>query len=599
MRDLRRLLRFLRPHRGSLLIAALCLVGVSLATVALAALLRPLFDQVLASGEGAAEGAGDLAGAAAPLGAAGRAAADAAIWGLPLALVALYLSKGVMAFGAVYLLSRTAHQVVGRIRQEGFAALQRQGADLLERHPSGGLVSRLTADAEALHSMLSEHLASLCRDSLVVAGLLAWIFYLDARLALVSLAVAPAVVWPTRAIGRRLRRVAHASRERLGALAARAQESIAGARVVRAFGLQRRLEADFARENDWLTGERTEAARWLALASPLMELLGGVAAALVFVAGADALRDGRMSGGALLSFLTALFLQYTPIKRLSHVHSQVQQGLAASCRLFEIIDSPGEESLWRGARPLRRARGGIELRRVTVRRGGRAILQGASLRLEPGERVALVGASGAGKTTLLSLLLGFVTPDAGEVVLDGVNARELRLADLRRQISLVSQETVLFAGSLEENVRCARPDASEAEVAEALRSAQLGDLVEALPEGARTRLSEGGLPLSAGERQRLAIARALLKDAPIVLLDEATSALDPGTERRLHAALERLIEGRTALIVTHRRAGLRLAGRCVRLRGGRIEAEPPAAALAGLDGVGTEERGAGAGWARA
>jgi subfamily B ATP-binding cassette protein MsbA len=348
---------------------------------------------------------------------------------------------------------------------------------------------------------------------------------------------------------------------------------VAGARVVRAFGLQGRLEADFARENDRLTSERSEAARWLAMASPLMELLGGVAAGLVFVTSASALREGRMSGGALLSFLTALFLQYTPIKRLSHVHSQIQQGLAAAARLFEIIDSPGEQAVWRGARRLARAQGRIELRGVRVRRDGREILSGVSLRLEPGERVAVVGESGAGKTTLLSLLLGFVTPDEGEVLLDGINVRDLRLEDLRRQIAVVAQETVLFAGSLEENVRCARPGASDAEVLAALLSAQLGPLVEALPEGVRAFLAEGGQPLSAGERQRVAIARALLKDAPVVLLDEATSSLDSGTELRLHGALARLIEGRTVLIVSHRRAGLRLAQRCVRLRGGRIEEE--------------------------
>ena len=548
MSDLQRLLRTLRPHRVSLALAAVSLAGVSGATVALAALVRPLFDRALAPG-----------------------AAGPARWGLPLSLVALYLLKGALSFAAVYLLSRTAHCIIADIRLQAFAALQRQGAESLARHASGALVARLTADAETLHITLSEHLTSLCRDSLVVVGLMAWIFYLNWRLAVVSLVVAPAVIWPTVRIGRRLRRVARSSRERLADLAARVQESIAGARVVRAFGLQGRLEADFAAQNDRLTEERREAARWLALASPLMELLGGVAAALVFVASARALASGAMSGGALLSFLTALFLQYTPIKRLSHVHSQVQQGLAAAGRLFELIDAPGEQATWRGAARLGRARGEIEFRAVRVIRQGRAILDGVDLRVRAGERVAIAGASGAGKTTLLSLLLGFVQADEGQVRLDGVEVRDLALDDLRSHISVVAQETVLFAGTLADNVRCARPLADDAAVLDALRAAQLEDLLRLLPRGMHTRLAEGGLPLSAGERQRVAVARALLKDAPVVLLDEATSALDARTERRLQEALARLVRGRTVLIVSHHREGMRLTGRVVWLRRGRIE----------------------------
>jgi ABC-type multidrug transport system fused ATPase/permease subunit len=231
------------------------------------------------------------------------------------------------------------------------------------------------------------------------------------------------------------------------------------------------------------------------------------------------------------------------------------------------------------------------MRGVRLRRDGREILGGVTLGLEPGERVAVVGASGAGKTTLLSLLLGFVEPDEGEILLDGVDVRELRLEDLRRQLAVVAQETILFAGTLEENVRCARVGASDAEVLAALRSAQLGDLVQDLPDGVRTRLSEGGLPLSAGERQRVAIARALLKDAPVVLLDEATSSLDMGTELRLQEALARLVEGRTVLIVSHRRAGLRLAQRCVRLHQGRIEPERLEKVFVEMDAIEAEGQG--------
>ncbi|MEE9219450.1 MAG: ABC transporter ATP-binding protein, partial [Acidobacteriota bacterium] len=433
------------------------------------------------------------------------------------------------------------------------------------------LVSRLTADAEALHAMLAEHLASLCRDSLVVAGLMGWIFYLNPVLALLSLTVAPAVVWPTLRIGRRLRRVARSARERLGELAARTQESVVGARVVRAFGLQDMLAAAFRSENERLTRDRLEGARCLAFASPFMEFLGGVAAALVFVVSARALEAGTMTAGALLSFLTALFLQYTPVKRLSHVHSQIQQGLAASARLFEIIDVPSEQSRWPGRGRLGRARGELEFRHVRVRRRGLWVLDDLCLEVRPGERVAIAGPSGAGKTTLLSLLLGFLRAEAGQVRVDGVDVESLALEDLRAQFSVVAQETVLFAGTLAENVRCARPGASDDEVRAALEAAQLAELLAALPEGMHTRLPEGGASLSAGERQRLAIARALLKDAPIVLLDEATSNLDRATERRVLEALCGLMRGRTVLIVSHHRAGLELADRVVWLSRGRLE----------------------------
>ena len=548
MHDLRRLILTLKPHRGSLAVAGAALVGVSAATVMLAALLRPLFDRALSPGE-LADG----------------------FWKLPLTLIGLYTIKGIFAFTSVYLLSRTAHRAAAVIRQQAFAALQRQGASFMERHHSGSLVSRLTADAEVLHALLSEHLASLCRDSLVVLGLMAWIFYLDPLLATLSLVVAPAVVWPTVRIGKRLRQVAQGARQRLGNLAVRTQESVTGARVVRAFGLQAQLEEGFRVENENLSRDRLEAARCLAFASPFMEFLGAIAAALVFVVSARALEAGTMTAGALLSFLTALFLQYTPVKRLSHVHSQIQQGLAASARLFELIDAPDENSLWPGRGQLVRARGALEFRGIRVWRRGRAILDGVNLCIQPGERIAIGGASGAGKTTLLSLLLGFVEPDEGSILLDGIDVRDLSLLSLRAQFSVVAQETMLFAGTLSENVHCARSDASEMEVRAAMRAAQLDDLLRRLPDGVQTQLWEGGAPLSAGERQRVAVARAVLKDAPIVLLDEATSNLDRRTEQRLLVAVRRLMRGRTVLIVSHHRTGMSLAERYVTLEQGKIQ----------------------------
>ncbi|MEE9229662.1 MAG: ABC transporter transmembrane domain-containing protein [Acidobacteriota bacterium] len=547
MPDFRRLILTLKPHRGSLAVAAAALTGVSAATVMLAALLRPLFDRALSPGE-----------------------LENGSWKLPVTLIGLYAIKGIFAFTSVYLLSRTAHRVAAGIRQQAFAALQGHGASFMERHHSGSLVSRLTADAEVLHALLSEHLASLCRDSLMVLGLMAWIFYLNPLLAMLSLVVAPAVVWPTVRIGKRLRQVAQVARQRLANLAVRTQESVTGARVVRAFGLQRHLEEGFRVENENLSRDRLEAARSLAFASPFMEFLGAIAAALVFVVSARALEAGTMTGGALLSFLTALFLQYTPVKRLSHVHSQIQQGLAASARLFELIDTPGENSMWPGRGQLVRARGALEFRGVRVWRGGRAILDGVNLCIQPGERIAIAGASGAGKTTLLSLLLGFVEPDEGGILLDGVDVRDLSLQSLRAQFSVVAQETMLFAGTLSDNVHCARSGASELEVRAAMRAAQLDDLLRRLRDGVHTRLGEGGAPLSAGERQRVAVARAVLKDAPIVLLDEATSNLDRRTEQRLFVALRKLMRGRTVLIVSHHSTGMSLAERYVTLEQGKI-----------------------------
>jgi ABC-type multidrug transport system fused ATPase/permease subunit len=497
-----------------------------------------------------------------------------------LALV-LALAGGV-ALGAA--LARSVHAraktalglaTVVRLRNHLFAHLQRLSLAFHDRQRTGELANRLGANTYALWT-LTDALAFAPAGALVtLAGAAFLMARLDWRLALVALATAPALFLAIRRYADRSWRVAREFHDREGELAARTEESLQAVRVVQAFA----REEEERRRYEALSGSIVEARlRMIDLDNRfgvVCDLVLAAGTVAIMGIGADAVRSGRLTIGELLVFVAYLGMLYGPLSTLSYLAGTVSGALASLGRVVEVLDEVPEVRDREGAAPLPRPRGEVELRAATFRYGrGEGGVAGATLRARPGEVTAITGPTGAGKSTLLSLIPRFYDVSEGAVLVDGRDVREVRLADLRRAVAIVLQESFLFDASIRENIAFGRPGASDAEVEAAARAAQALDFIRALPEGFETRAGGRGVRLSGGERQRIAIARAFLVDAPILLLDEPTSALDERTEAALLESLRALMRGRTTFVVTHRPALAREADRVLRVEAGRVVEVP-------------------------
>ncbi|HET6518486.1 MAG TPA: ABC transporter ATP-binding protein, partial [Geminicoccaceae bacterium] len=413
----------------------------------------------------------------------------------------------------------------------------------------------LTYDVTMLRNSVSSSLAGLARDGLTVAFLVALMFHQDWRLALVAFVAFPLAIVPISKIGRRVRKASRIGQEQMGRLTGRLQDTFQGVRQVKAYGREEAEAAHTGGLIEDLFRVTMKAARSQAAASPITEALGGFAIAAVIWYGGWRVFEGATTPGTFFSFITALLLAYQPVKSLSKLNAQLQQGLAAAERLYAILDREPEIRDRPDARDLRVTRGEIRFERVTFGyRPDRPALNGLDLVVPAGTTVALVGPSGGGKSTMLNLLLRFYDVDDGRVLIDGQDVREVRLASLRAAIGLVTQEVTLFDDTARANIAYGRLDADDDAIVAAAEAAGAHDFISALPEGYGTRIGPSGVTLSGGQRQRLSIARAMLKDAPILLLDEATSALDAETERQVQRALDGLMRDRTTLVIAHRLA---------------------------------------------
>jgi len=451
------------------------------------------------------------------------------------------------------------------------------------RRASGDVLSGVASDTVFVRNALVEASVTVVRGVFRVVSLVAVAFWLDPMLAAFSLVGLPLSLYPLWRFGRKVRSYSRKGQSQTGDLTSLLQEGILGHRVVQAFGREEYERRRFEAENARMTRTWEKAEKYAALAFPTTEVAASAAIALVVVYGGLSVISGARQQGEFLAFITGMFLLYDPLKNLGRVHSTIQMGVAAGERLFEmldappdIVDRPGAVELG-GADPAARSR--IEYRDVSFsypRASGEPCdeappaLDGVSLVIEPGRTLALVGMSGGGKTTLAHLLPRFYDPTAGAVLVGGVDLRDLRLASLRAAIALVGQQAFLFNDTVRANIRYGRLEASDAEVEEAARSAHAHEFILGLPQGYETVIGEQGLRLSGGERARVAIARALLKNAPILILDEATAALDSDSERLVQAAIERLMEGRTTLVIAHRLSTVRRADAIAVIEHGRV-----------------------------
>ncbi len=485
-------------------------------------------------------------------------------------LVALYAAKGGLSFFHTYQMHYIGLRIITRLRDELFRHLQRQPHAFFDQEATGVLMSRVVYDVLLLQDSVSRVVTSFFKDSFTLIGLTGVILYQDWQLALIALLIFPPAAFIIVRFGKRLRNLARESQKSVARLNQLLQENFTGQRIVKAFAREDFEAGRFNEANEHFRQVQMKLRMMREASSPVMELLGAVGMAVIISYGGYHVIQGTTTPGTFFSFLAALLMLYAPIRGLSSAQNSVQEALAAAQRVFSVMDlEPGimDSATSRALPPLSRD---IVYRGVSFSYGGDAVLRDIDLAVKKGDMVALVGPSGAGKTTLLNLLPRFYDVTEGAILIDGVDLREVSLASLRAQIAVVTQQTILFNESVRYNVAYGRLEATEAEIVQALKAAQAYDFVMALPLGLDTVIGEQGVRLSGGERQRLAIARALLKDPPILILDEATSSLDSESEREVQQALDRLIMGRTTLVIAHRLTTVRHAHRLVVVDGGHI-----------------------------
>ncbi|HEY3202699.1 MAG TPA: ABC transporter ATP-binding protein [Thermoanaerobaculia bacterium] len=587
MRPLPRLLRYFGRYKWRAVLALAAMGIVSVATVALLFLLKQVIDEVLGAGASSTlSGLGSSAASprVAPLlawlqsaYAAGRDAAVAAgldtRFAIPLLLLAALVVKNVFAYLSEFALNSIGLGMVRDLRRDAYRALLDQSTRYSSDSSSGDLMSRLLSDAEQVQTAFGSRLADFVQGSLTMVLVLLYVFSLNFRLAIAVLVVAPVVVVPIVANFRKLRRAGLSARERIGEMGSILGETLRGHRLIKTYAMEDFEAERFRRANARYFRASRQTVRLQALNSPLMEILAGIGLASIFIYAAGQIRAGQMTVGGLLSFLAALLMMYKPLKDVTRTNIVLQVALASASRVFEIIDSPNDILEKPGARELPRFSSLLRYDGVAFAYGAELVLREINLSIRRGETVALVGPSGAGKTTLVNLLPRLYDPTRGRVSFDGVDLRDATLASLRRQIGLVTQDTILFDASVRENIAYGAPDPPEEKVREAAQAACADEFISRLPQGYDTAVGEGASRLSGGQRQRLAIARAIYKDAPILILDEATSQLDTESEALIARALANLMKGRTTLVIAHRMSTVRRADRILVLDEGRITEE--------------------------
>jgi len=522
-------------------------VGVAASDVAVAKLIQPLVDHVLAPG------------------------GETLINLVPFIVMGIALLKGGSRYIQEYFIKTAGQLVVQDLRNDLYKHTLRLSMGFYSRVQSGTVVSRIINDVATLQKSAADELVAIVREGLTLIGLVALLFYNDWRLALVAFIVLPVAIVPATHIGRRIKRYVHKSLSNIGNLTGILQEAFGGIKVVKAFGTEEKEKERFEAENHNYYRRIAKVIRYDSASAPIIELLSSMGAAGVLWYGLNRVMQGHITEGELLSFVTAMGMMYGPLKRLVKTNNVIQKAIGASERVFSMMDTPVDLDDIPDAPELGKVKGHVVFEHVDFGYDPEElVLHNFNLEVQPGTTVALVGASGAGKSTVIGLLARFYDPLRGNITIDGKDISQVSQRSLKQQIALVDQEIFLFHDTIANNIRYARPEASDAEVVRAAQQAFADDFIAQMPQGFDTVIGDRGVRLSGGQRQRICIARAILRDASILLLDEATSALDTQSEAVVQNALENLMQGRTTFVIAHRLSTVMRADEILVMQQGRV-----------------------------
>ncbi|MDR3568211.1 MAG: ABC transporter ATP-binding protein [Syntrophobacteraceae bacterium] len=543
---LRQMVELIEPHWKKLALSVLCMVGVGWAVAGTAYLIRPVLDQIFVKKD------------------------DAMLKLLPLAVLVLVTVKGMCLWGNSYLTAFVGQSVVAEIRRKLHDHIQMLPLAFFDNNKIGDLMSRMLNDVDFLQNTATDTLTGLVRDGFSAIGLLYVVFYQNWRLALIALVLLPAGFYPLFKITSVIRELARKGLAYMAEITIRLHESLGSIRIVKAFGMEDYEKKRFQEVNDLNLKFSIKIASITALSSPIMEFLGGLVIVFTVWYGGWSVIHGKTTPGAFFSFIAALLMLYEPVKRINKTIGMLPVGFMAASRVFDIMKAPREVTDHEGALEPASISRTIEFRKVCFSYGGDRVLNDINFTAHVGEVIALVGMSGAGKTTLVNLIPRFYDVTQGAIFIDGVDIREFKLSALRSLIGMVTQQSILFNDTVRNNIAYGDIAKGEEQIIAAAKAANAYDFIMKLPLGLDTHIGDQGIRLSGGERQRLCIARALLKNAPVLILDEATSSLDSGSESEVQSALDNLMVGRTTFVIAHRLSTIRNADRIFALTDGMI-----------------------------
>lgn len=543
---LKRTLAYFLPYWWLMLLSALCSLVVGAMDGAFAYLVEPVLKKIFAG-------------------------KDANIFLLvPFGIIVLFAVRGICRYIYDASIKLAGQKAIQDIRNDLYGSTIGQDMAFFQRKATGDLMSCMTNDITTMQEGMSQVVTGLFRDLISFAALLGVIFYRNWELAIITFIVIPLTAYPAQLIGKKIKNSARRSLDVMGGIGVTLQESFSGIKVIKAFGLEQQSIQRFRHQNSNYLQQLKRYIKYSSLATPISEMITSLGIASVVYIGGNQVLSGRMSASEFFSFIAAMIMLYTPLKKLQSSYNIVQRSAGAAERVFSLLDEKPTITNSSNALAIPRSNGSVEFRDVSFGYDDELILRNISLQASSGQMIALVGPSGGGKTTLIALLMRLYDVRQGQILLDGTDIRDITLESLNRQFALVDQETTLFNDTIANNIRYGKPDASQDEVQAAARAAFAHDFIQQLPEGYDTNIGDRGVRLSGGQRQRICIARALLKNAPILILDEATSALDTESEQMVQKALDNLMANRTTFVIAHRLSTILHADTILVLEGGRI-----------------------------